>query len=592
MFSNGPLGASLYVPDTVAIFAGFSLAVSFVLYLWAPQKYTTQASIAIFLLILGLTSTLIVQSGGLQSPFVALWFVVAVFSGAFGWWGIGIILALANSFILYSFFYNNATHSDVIVGFLSATMPVIVSYLLWSERSLGDYSQDHTVKKLNKSLEHESLKSDAIIQSIGDGVIVVEQTGKITLINPAAQRMTGWPEEDAINIHYGSVLKLENEKGKPLDNDHDPILKTLNTFQESRDSNIVILTKSGKHITTSFSVAALGSGGEGAIAVFRDITKERKEEREQAEFISTASHEMRTPVASIEGYLGLALNPATAQIDEKAREYINKAHESAQHLGHLFQDLLDVSKAEDGRLQEDPIVIDIVSFARDVLESLTPTATKKGLSVQFRPDGSKSTTGSTTISPVLYAYADKNHLREVIANLIENAIKYTPEGKVVVDTTTTGDYVRIAIEDSGLGIPSEDLSHLFQKFYRVDNSDTREIGGTGLGLYLCRRLVESMNGRIWAESEHGKGSRFYVEIPRLDHTRATRMLEDEERRKTAQNNLPPPTTPAPIATPVPTPVATVPPQTPVPMPTIPQTQRRNTPILTLERNKDDYLTRR
>lgn len=555
---SGSLGSSLFVTDATAILAAISLIATVILYLWAPRKHTIPAATSVYLLLVATTSVLILQSGGIQSPFIALWLVAGVFSGIFGWWGIGGMLILANAFITYTFFFAGTSQTDVIVGFFAATLPVVVSYLLWNDRDIRESSHDHAVKKLNKTLEQESSKSDAIIQAIGDGVIVVKQTGEITLINPAAQKMTGWTKEDAINLHYQSVLKLEDEKGNLLDDQRNPILKTLNTLQEVRNNNVNILTKSGKKIVSSFTVAPLGAGGEGAIAVFRDVTKERKEEREQAEFISTASHEMRTPVASIEGYLGLALNPSTAQIDEKAREYINKAHESAQHLGHLFQDLLDISKAEDGRLQSDPKVIDMVSFGRDILESLTPQATKKGLEVVYRPDGTKKTTGSATIAPMLYTHVDKNHLREVVSNLIENAIKYTPQGKVQVDVTAANnDYVRITIEDSGIGIPEEDVSHLFQKFYRVDNSDTREINGTGLGLYLTRRLVESMNGRIWVESEYGRGSRFYIELPRLEHSKASRMLEEETRRKQSDIKATPASTtaatPSGPATPPPAP---------------------------------------
>jgi len=235
---------------------------------------------------------------------------------------------------------------------------------------------------------------------------------------------------------------------------------------------------------------------------------------------------MRTPVASIEGYLGLALNPATAQVDEKARDFINKAHESAQHLGNLFQDLLDVSKADDGRLSNNPKVVDVVEFTHDVVEGLRPKAEQKGLHVLFKPqpdDDEKA--GERRLNPVYYSNVDNDHLREVIANLTENAIKYTPAGEVVIDVGGDNDHVTISVADSGIGIPKEDQGHLFQKFYRVDNSDTREIGGTGLGLYLCRRLVETMNGRIYVDSEYKKGSTFYVEIPRIDHEEATRLIE-------------------------------------------------------------------
>ena len=645
--------SSPFVTDSTAILATASLVLTVILYIWTPYKYTVATATTVYIFMVVSTALLILQSGGIHSPFIALWLVAGVFAGVFGWWGIGLMLILANAFITYSFLYRGTSQTDIIIGFLAATMPVVVSYLLWNERDVGESQRDNTVKKLNKSLEEASIKSEAIVQAIGDGVIVVKQTGEITLINPAAQKMTGWSQEDAIGLNYKSVLKLEDEKGNTLEDQRNPILKTLNTLQEAREKNIIVLTKSGKHIISSFTVAPLGTGGEGAIAVFRDVTKERKEEREQAEFISTASHEMRTPVASIEGYLGLALNPATAQIDEKAREYINKAHESAQHLGHLFQNLLDISRAEDGRLQSNPVVIDMVSFGRDILESLTPKAKEKGLQVTYRPDGTKNTIGSAVVAPILYAQVEKNHLREVVSNLIENAIKYTPQGKVQVDVTASSNgYIKIAVEDSGIGIPEEDISHLFQKFYRVDNTDTREINGTGLGLYLTRRLVESMSGRIWVESEFGRGSRFCIEIPRLDHSKAARILEEEARK---QKNSQAPATAAPAQTPTltpnlpklkekavtstkPTPQPTQieaqqiglpkpfgatpygegngkPPSTPMPMPTMPpeltpppaqnpiannpaplqsrqSINRENIPISSIERNPDRYINPR
>ena len=237
---------------------------------------------------------------------------------------------------------------------------------------------------------------------------------------------------------------------------------------------------------------------------------------------------MRTPVASIECYLGLALNPATASIDPKAREFITKAHASAQHLGRLFSDLLDVSKADDSRLKNDPKVVDVVPFIHEIVQGLTPNATEKGLRVVYKPvpDGaSLENDPNRRLNPVLYANVDNDHLREVIQNLIENAIKYTPKGEVVVDVASNETHIVISVTDTGIGIPREDQGHLFQKFYRVDNSDTREIGGTGLGLYLCRRLAETIGGRIWVESEYKHGSTFFVEVPRIEHDEAQRRIE-------------------------------------------------------------------
>lgn len=525
--SNTALAATLEVSQTTALLALVTLVAAIVFYLWAPRKPLYLISAALYALLVITTGTLVVQSGGVNSPFIALWMAVSVFAGLYGVYGLAAVLALVNIYLVYVFATSGISREDIIVAAIAGELPMFISYILWNGRESLEVARDHDVSALNKTIEQETTKADAIIEAIGDGVMVVSQTGEILVINPAAQQMTGWSSADALHLHIDSVLKLQNDKGEALVDTTNPISRVLNVGQQVREKELSIITKSGKKIYAAFVVSPMGAG-DGAIAVFRDITKERDEEHAQAEFISTASHEMRTPVASIEGYLGLALNPSTATIDDKARDFIEKAHASAQHLGALFQDLLDVSKADDGRLKGTPRVIEAVEFTRDIIEGLRPKAFDKKLDLVFKPDGSKSTAGTMVIAPVLYSHVDKDHLREVLDNLVENAIKYTPEGSVTIDIDASDDYVRIAVADSGLGIPAEDVPHLFQKFYRVDNSDTREIGGTGLGLYLCRKLVESMEGRIWVESEYKKGSTFYVEVPRIDRAKATELMEREK----------------------------------------------------------------
>ena len=242
---------------------------------------------------------------------------------------------------------------------------------------------------------------------------------------------------------------------------------------------------------------------------------------------------MRTPVASIEGYLGLALNPATATIDARAKSFLEKAHENTQHLGQLFQDLLDITKAEDGRLKNEPVVLDATEFARDIWEGLKPKAENKGLEYVFMPD--HNVTGEKTIMPVFFIHADRDHLHEVLNNLFENAIKYTPSGTVAVNVTGDNDSVQISVKDSGIGIPAEDLPHLFQKFYRVDNSETREINGTGLGLFLSRKLTESIGGKLTVESEYKKGSVFTVKLPRITRENAESLKAKEDAKKSEEH---------------------------------------------------------
>jgi hypothetical protein len=263
---------------------------------------------------------------------------------------------------------------------------------------------------------------------------------------------------------------------------------------------------------------------------------------------------MRTPVASIEGYLGLALNPSTAQIDDKARDFITKAHQSAQHLGRLFQDLLDVSKADDGRLSNNPTVIDIVELTHNVAEGLLPQANAKGLRIDFKPRPDLYDTADKrddrTVTPVYYTKADADHLREILNNLVENAIKYTLEGGVVIDVKGDDNSIVVSIQDSGIGIPKEDIGHLFQKFYRVDNSDTREIGGTGLGLYLSRKLIEAIGGTIWVESTYKQGSTFFIKLPRLDTIAAKHEIEAVIPEPALEGVLPPAPTTVAAETPI------------------------------------------
>ena len=380
----------------------------------------------------------------------------------------------------------------------------------------------------------------AILDAVDDGVLAVDSKGNILTINPAAEQITGWNGSDAAGLVFNSVLKITNNEGGEMIEISNPVNRVLQTGENFTTRDLFIKTQSGKIVPIFLAVNSIDSQNSGVVVVFRDISKELKDNREQAEFISTASHEMRTPVASIEGYIGLALNPATATIDARAKSYLQKAHENTKHLGQLFQDLLDITKAEDGRLKNEPVVLDAIDFSRNIWEGLKPKAEVKGLSYTFEPDNHK--TGEKTLTPVFFIHADRDHLHEILNNLFENAIKYTPSGMVSVNVTGDNNNIQISVKDSGIGIPAEDIPHLFQKFYRVDNSETREINGTGLGLFLSRKLTESIGGFLDVESEYKKGSTFTVKLPRITRENAEKLkaIEDtkkaEEHQKIEQKN--------------------------------------------------------
>jgi len=510
------------------------MILSLILYFKPSQKYLFLSSLVIYYLTSTIIASLIITTGILTSPYIGLWPIVGLFApviGVYGW-----LLVLISNSILFSFLYiNNYLDVETLLKMtLILILPLILGPLIWRNRSKKDELENDSrqYRNLTNELNEVASKSEVVINAIGDGVMFIDAQGLIQLINPAAQAIVGWGKQDAITLHYKSVLKLINQKDETLDETNDPISLALNNNQQIKSNDLNLVTNSGKKIAISLLISPVGTIGSGVIVVFRDITKERDEGREQAEFISTASHEMRTPVASIEGYLGLALNPQTAQIDERARQFITKAHESAEHLGHLFQDLLDVSKSEDGRMSNNPKVTNIVIFIRDIVQGLKQKADEKGLRLIYKPMPDDA--NERFMAPEYLVNLDNDHIREIVNNLVDNAIKYTLKGEVSIDVTGDDEHVIFSVKDSGIGIPNEDIPHLFQKFYRVDNKDTHEIGGTGLGLYLCRKLAEMMGGRIWVESKYGEGSTFNVELPRISRQEAEKLKEQEKIKNQQQ----------------------------------------------------------
>lgn len=426
--------------------------------------------------------------------------------------------------------------SIVIIGAAAVVAVFIVLFIIVLIRRRQVTSTNPTsASKLAANLRNEKLKSDIILNAIEDGVVLVDDQHVIQSFNPGAVHISGWTIDEAEGLDFNSVLKFVNEKDEPYTDRHNPFNRAYKDAQTIRDNQAILVSKAGKHVMLSLSVTPLLDEHKqvrGVVAVFRDVSQERQEEQQRAEFISTASHEMRTPVAAIEGYLSLALNDKVSTIDARARDYLEKAHSSTRHLGDLFQDLLTSAKAEDGRLTSHPVVVEMGAFLDHLVQDLRFAAEKKGLPVDLivgsHTQGVAASIGLTkTIRPLYYVHADPDRIREVITNLFDNAVKYTDSGKIALGLTGNDNVVQFFVQDTGPGIPREDQPHLFQKFYRVDNSATRTIGGTGLGLFICRKIIELYDGRIWVESEVGKGSTFYMNLPRLT------PQEVEEIQKTA-----------------------------------------------------------
>lgn len=389
--------------------------------------------------------------------------------------------------------------------------------------------------------ESAEILANLVLNTIDSGVIIVLPTGVIEYINPAAVSLLGGlMAQNFLGAKLEDILKLENGQGVAIPAQNNLVFYAVNNGQNYTTREYFLVNLQGQKKPVAFKIITAHSPKNERIVTFYDITSELEAESEQTEFISTASHEMRTPVASIEGYLGLALNPKTATIDERAKKYLEEAHKSSQHLGKLFRDLLDVTKLDDKRIKAHLLPIEVTSTVRSIAEGQIPKMSEKNIHFTFGSSSSANMNGGRVINQEVFAAVDVDFLREIINNLIENAIKYTNNGGGIwVNVRGDGDRVLINVTDTGIGISPEDSKHVFQKFYRADNSETRTIGGTGLGLYIVKERVEAMSGSTWVESTFGEGSTFYVAFPRLTYEEYLRrkQIEANTQAMTPQNSI-------------------------------------------------------
>ncbi|MEX0748525.1 MAG: ATP-binding protein [Candidatus Saccharimonadales bacterium] len=523
-------------PLNLAI-AGLHVVYFILLRSWLNGHSTLSATVADLIFFSLNILILVLVTGGFQSAYFVFWIFIILISAA-----LGAEVMYAYTGITASYFIVATLLSNDWLGYLHHHAAyLIASWIagglglwLWRNHPAAE-SKDHQVNQLSEKLNVEQIKSEILLKSIGDGVVVISLDGEIQLFNGPACVITGWPQDEAIGVNYRSVLILEDEAGKQLTDEDDPFHKVMSSKSSVRRTNLMLLNRNQRKIHLSLVASPIFSGSSqvtGAIGVFHDISAEKAAARQRDEFISTASHEMRTPVAAIEGFLALAMNDKVAQVDDKARMYIEKAHASTQHLGKLFQDLLSVTKLEDGRLANHPEPFELGKLIKTAIDELNFKAEQKNIELKLK---SSHETGNikadNDVLPLFYINADPERIREVFINLVDNAIKFTPEGQVNISIGGDDRQITVGVHDQGIGIPKDEIPHLFQKFYRIDSSATREIGGTGLGLYLCRTIIELYNGHIWVESEEGKGSDFYFSLPRLTYAQAQEIKAKLEKAR-------------------------------------------------------------
>jgi PAS domain S-box-containing protein len=337
------------------------------------------------------------------------------------------------------------------------------------------------------SLEKE--RSVAILANIADGIVAVDRDGRIVLWNAAAEQITGLPAEEALGNDLGETLK------RPLESEG-----------TSAGARLVSILRGEEEVWLSLSETVMRDplgGVAGRIFAFRDISADRMVEEVKSDFVAAVSHELRTPLTSIYGFAETLLRQDVLFGEPERRTFLGYIASESQRLTEIVDQLLNVARLDAGDLQVEPEQVDVGAVVSEVMGSIGEIG--EGNGQHFEID---------LPAEPLSATADPDKLRQVFGILVENAVKYSPEGGTVTVGARRGEgIVEVHVADEGVGIPTSEQERIFRKFYRAEATVRDGGGGTGLGLFIARELVTAMGGRIWVESTEGQGSRFAFELP-------------------------------------------------------------------------------
>ncbi|MBI2873489.1 MAG: PAS domain-containing protein, partial [Firmicutes bacterium] len=344
-------------------------------------------------------------------------------------------------------------------------------------------------------LSREKGRLETVLVNMVSGVIFVDREARIILVNPAAEGILSLDGGEALGFSHVEALhnyELSTRIATVLEGGP-PVQAEIELIDPASDS----LVEAGVA-----PIRGENGGIIGAVVVLHDITRIRRLEKIRSEFIANASHEIKTPVTAIKGFAETLLEGALED-PAASREFAGIILREAERLTGLVEDLLALSRIESGRIRMKREPVDLTVLAGMVVERFGSMAEKTGVSLVLSGEAGRVET-----------LGDGRRLEQVLVNLVDNALKYTPAGgRVTVSTAGLGTESLVTVEDTGIGIPSEDLPRIFERFYRVDKARSRQLGGTGLGLSIVKHIVEAHGGSVRVESRPGIGSRFEVRLP-------------------------------------------------------------------------------
>lgn len=359
--------------------------------------------------------------------------------------------------------------------------------------SINDLSE--VIRLTHENLEQETKRLSSILSYMTDGVLATNRRGQIIMINDMATKQLGVKESEARKMNILKLLDIEDEYDL-----RDLITKVPELTIDSQDENGEFLS-----LRVRFALIRRESGFiSGLVAVLHDTTEQEKEERERRLFVSNVSHELRTPLTSVKSYLE-ALDEG-ALSEPVAPDFIKVSLDETNRMMRMISDLLSLSRIDNATSHLDIELTNFTAFITFILNRFDK--------IRSQNDDKKYEIIRDYPINSIWVEIDTDKMTQVIDNIINNAIKYSPDGgKITVSMKTTDTQMILSISDEGLGIPKKDLPKIFDRFYRVDKARSRAQGGSGLGLAIAKEIIKQHHGFIWAKSEYGKGSTFTIVLP-------------------------------------------------------------------------------
>lgn len=404
------------------------------------------------------------------------------------------------------------------VGVLLSFLIAVITFLQSSSRQralkLAETMTADLRNERNTALINQQ-KNEAMLSSIGDGVFVIDATGRVVLFNKAAELISGYSVDEVYGRPYKEVLSFHNEDNGALVEDF--VISALAGNRAEMAQHTMLKRKDGALVPVADSSAPIinaQGGREGAVVVFRDITRERQLEHMKDEFLSIASHELRTPMGAVRANIAMILDGDYGPVNDDLREPLTDMKASTVRLVELVNDLLNVARIEAGRMKFTLSEFELREASQSTVASLAALGKEKGVEITI------------THGDQVMVQADVDKIKQVLTNLIGNALKFTDSGTVTVSLTVQDGMVEVAVVDTGIGISIEDQGKLFGKFKQISSAQNGKPTGTGLGLYISREIVRKMGGDLYIKaSEVGKGSIFAFTVPRAQSLNAIRVKE-------------------------------------------------------------------